>query len=135
MPVDDFHLESERLGPMPLINHFIERLGLSIILDGFVPTADPRCRVPYAGALGVLLRSVLTEREPIYRLGEVVNAFAPGGFGLPSEEAAALTDDTVGRALDRLFDADRGSLLTEIVLAAAGEFDVDLTSFTTIRHP
>lgn len=137
MPADDFQLESERLGPLPLINHFIERLGLSSILDRFVPTTDSRCRVPYSGALGVLLRSVVTEREPIYRLGEVVNVFAPEGFGLTPEEAAALTDDAVGRALDRLFDADRGSLLTEIVLAAAGEFDLVLDEFhndsTTVK--
>jgi len=58
--------------------------------------------------------------------GQVVNTFAPEGFGLSDEEAAGLTDDTIGRALDRLFDADRGSLLTEIVLAAAEEFDLVL---------
>ncbi|WP_258189422.1 DUF4277 domain-containing protein [Candidatus Hakubella thermalkaliphila] len=61
---------------------------------------------------------MLTEREPIYRLAEVVNTFAPEGFGLSRQEAERLADDAIGRALDRLFDADRGSLLTEIVIAA-----------------
>ena len=121
-----FQLQTERLGPLPLINHVLDRLGLLPILDRFVPTQDRRCRLPYAGAVGVLLRSILTEREPIYRLGEVVNTFAPEGFGLTKEEAAGLTDDAIGRALDRLFDADRGSLLTEIVLAASDEFDLVL---------
>jgi len=121
-----FELQTERLGPLPLINHFLDRLGLSTILDRLVPTQDPRCRLAYARGLGVLLRSILTEREPIYMLGEVVSTFAPEGFGLSGEEAAGLTDDAIGRALDRLFDADRGSLLTEIVLAAVEGFDLVL---------
>ena len=38
---------------------------------------------------------------------------------------ALLCDDRVGRALDRLFDADRASLLTELTLVAIREFGVD----------
>lgn len=36
-----------------------------------------------------------------------------------------MNDDRVGRALDRLFDADRASLLTETVLVAVRAFDID----------
>jgi transposase len=117
-----FVLKTERLGPLPVINHFIDRIGLTELLDRFVPTRHPRCRLPYVKGLGVLLRSILTEREPIYRLGEVVSTFAPEGFGLSIDEAKELGDDAVGRALDRLFDSDRGSLLTEVMLAAAKKF-------------
>ncbi|GFP26869.1 hypothetical protein HKBW3S33_00283 [Candidatus Hakubella thermalkaliphila] len=45
-------LKNERLGPLPLVNHFIERLGLLDLFDRFVPTEDPRCRLPYAKRLG-----------------------------------------------------------------------------------
>jgi len=47
-----FKLHTERLGPLPLINHFLDRLGLIPILDRFVPTQDSRCRLPYARGLG-----------------------------------------------------------------------------------
>lgn len=124
MEKNDFKLKTERLGPLPLVNHFIGRLGLGELLERFVPTRNPRRRLTFARGLGVLLRSILAEREPIYRLGEVVNAYSPEGFGLTAAEAASLKDDAVGRALDRLFDADRGSLLTEIILAARKEFDI-----------
>ena len=40
-------------------------------------------------------------------------------------EAGLLNDDRVGRALDQLFDSDRGSLLTGLVLHAVREFGVD----------
>jgi len=117
-----FNLRVQRLGPLPIINRFIEKLGLEDILDRFVPARDPRCKVPYAKSLGVLLRSILVEREPIYRQQETVEAFAPEAFGLSPQDAGWLADHTVGRALDRLFSADRGSILTAAVVAAGRRF-------------
>lgn len=119
-------LRSERLGPLPLINHFLERLQLADHLERFVPTRDRRVRLRFADGLGVLLRSVLVEREPIYRQQETVSTFAPQAFGIGPDAARRVGDDAVGRALDRLFDADRGSLLTEVVVAAVKHFDLEL---------
>ncbi len=94
-------------------------------------------RVPYSKALGVLLRSILVEREPIYRQQETVSTFAAECFGLSNKEARSVGDDAIGRALDRLFDADRAALLTDVVVAAVKEFDVVLDELhndsTTVR--
>lgn len=137
MEEEAFELASERLGPLPLINHFLFRLGLEGLLDRAVPTTDRRCRLAYARGIGVLLRSIATEREPVYRLAEVVSTFAPQGFGLAPEEAAALSDDAVGRSLDRLFDSDRASLVTEVVIAAQKRFSLSLSELhndsTTVK--
>jgi transposase len=122
----DFSLKTERLGPLPLINHFLQRMGLAALLDKHVPTTDARCRVPHAQALGVLLRSIVVEREPIYRAQETVHGFAAGLFGVAGDDIASLSDDRLGRALDRLFEADRAALLTEVVLAVAKRFAVQL---------
>ena len=119
-------LVTERLGPLPIVNHFIERLGVDDLFERFVPQQDRRCVLQPARGLGVLLRSLVVEREPIYRHYETVNTFALSQFGLSAEEAKGLNDDRLGRALDRLYDADRGSLLTELVVTAAREFDVSL---------
>jgi transposase len=48
-----------------------------------------------------------------------------GRGSLQYGEAALLNEDRVGRALDQLFDADRGSLLTALTLHAISEFVVD----------
>jgi transposase len=119
-------LRSEWIGALPLINHFLARLDLDSRLDRFVPTLDRRVRVPYGKALGVLLRSILVEREPIYGQQELVSEFAPECFGLEPDEAVSIGDDAIGRALDHLFDADRACLLTDAVVAATREFDVAL---------
>jgi len=121
-----FTLRTERLGPLPLVNHFIERMGLAALLEKHVPTTDRRCRVSHAQALGVLLRSIVVEREPIYRAQETVHGFAAGLFGVAAEELDSLSDDRLGRALDRLFEADRAALLTEVVLVMAKRFAVQL---------
>ncbi|HEX8013129.1 MAG TPA: IS1634 family transposase [Casimicrobiaceae bacterium] len=68
------------------------------------------------------MRSITVEREPIYRQGETVHGFAAGLFGIGVEDMARLSDDRLGRALDRLFDADRAALLTEVVLAVGEKF-------------
>jgi transposase len=132
-----FTLHTERLGPLPIINHVLHRLGLETLLDRAVPTADRRCDVPHGRALGVLLRSVIVEREPIYRQQETVRTFAPAMYGLAPAEVAALGDDRIGRALDRLFDADRAALLTAVVVAVGQRFGVRFTQLhndsTTIR--
>jgi transposase len=119
-----FALKTERLGPLPLINHFIERIGLEALLEQHVPTTDRRCTVAHARALGVLLRSIVVEREPIYRQQETVHSFASGLYGLSAEQLEHLSDDRLGRALDHLFQADRAALLTAVVVAVGRRFEL-----------
>ena len=53
-----------------------------------------------------------------------MHGFAAGLFGLSVEQLAHLSDDRIGRALDRLFEADRAALLTELVVALGQNFAV-----------
>jgi transposase len=119
-----FELSQQRLGPLPIINRFIDRLGLDEAFAEFIPSQDRSTDLPYAKALGVLLRSIIVERDPIYRQQETVQTFAPGAFGVEAEDVAGLSDDRIGRALDRLFDADRAEMMTKVVVRMAKRFDV-----------
>ena len=119
-----YQLHSERMGPLPLLNAFVQRLGLAELLEQFVPTVDRRSAISHAQALGVLLRSLVIEREPVYRQQETVHGFGCGLFGISAEQMTRLTDDRLGRALDHLFDADRTALLTAVVVAVGQRFNV-----------
>lgn len=121
-----FTLTTERVGALPLVNHFIERIGLPALLEGAVPTHDGRCAISHASALLVLLRSIVIEREPLYRQQETAHGFAPALYGLSAAEVNRLGDDRIGRALDKLFDADRAALLTQVALAVGQRFGVRL---------
>lgn len=132
-----FTLRTERVGPLPLVNHFLARLDLAAILTRYVPTDDRRVALPYADGLGILLRSIIVEREPIYQQGETLRTFAAGLYGLAADVAVRVGDDQLGRALDRLFDADRAALLTAVVVAVGQRFGVRFAQLhndsTTIR--
>lgn len=117
-------LESRFVGGLPLVNAILDRLTVDRLLEAALPSGS---RVSPAMALGVLLRNiVLLARQPIYTHAEWADRAEPGLIGLTDSQAAYLNDDRMGRALDRLFDADRAALLTEIVLRTIREFEVEI---------
>ena len=120
-----FGLVSYRLGALPLLNHFLDRIGLDGLLARWLPPADRRFRLDPAVAIRLVVLNLLIGRAPLYELGEWAAPYAPGLLGLPGGDTAWLNDDRVGRALVTLFDADRASLLTELIVSVVGEFNVD----------
>jgi len=121
-----FTLESESVGALPVVNWFLARMGVLERLDRFVPHDDARLRLAPAAVIGVVLRNIVVDHRPVYALGEWAAPIDAGLLGLLPGEAAALNDDRVGRMLDRLFDADRATLVTETVLSVVREFQVEL---------
>jgi transposase len=123
--IGPFELRSQRVGALPLVNHFLDRAGLPGRLQRHLPAGDARVRLAPATAVRLVVSNLLLGREPLYALGEWAAPFAPCLLGLAPGEVDALNDDRVGRALEALFDADRASLLTELLLAVVAEFGVD----------
>lgn len=120
-----FELRSARLGALPIVDAFLRRAGVERVLSRWLPAGDRRVALPAAAAIGVLVRNLCLAREPLYGLAEWAERYEPGLLGLAGGEVQLLNDDRVGRALDQLFDADRGSLLTELMLGVIAEFKVD----------
>jgi len=120
-----FELVSHRLGALPLVNHFLGRMGLSDLLARWLPAPDRRFRLDPAVAIRLVVVNLLVGRAPLYGLGEWASPFAPGLLGLADADAAWLNDDRVGRALEKLFHADRASLLTELIVGVVAEFGID----------
>jgi len=119
-------LISKAVGPLPLLNRFLERLQIKDFLKKFVPAGDRRQRLAPATGLGVLLRNILLSRRPLYGLAEWAQRFDAPLLDLPSDAPEYFNDDRVGRCLDALFRTDRASLMTEIVVHAVQEFNLDL---------
>jgi hypothetical protein len=119
-------LNSRRIGALPILEHCLDRLRLREFLREHLPREDGRTRVPTATALLVLLRNLLTSREPLYGVGEWAARYEPHLLGLSDTQLAALNDDRIGRALDRLFDANIPALALQVAAHAIREFDVSL---------
>jgi hypothetical protein len=125
--VPRFELLSEQVGALPIINHFLSKIGLDAALSAHVPRDDKRLRLDPAAALGVVVRNLAVDHEPVYALSDWASGYEPCLIGLRSGELALLNDDRLGRCLDRLFDADRAGMLTEVVLKAVRVFGIDCT--------
>ncbi|HYS37776.1 MAG TPA: IS1634 family transposase, partial [Pseudonocardiaceae bacterium] len=119
-----FDLVSQRLGALPLVNHFLDRMDLSGLLARWLPAPDRRFRLDPAVAIRLVVVNLLIGRAPLYGLGEWAAPFAPTLLGLGEADTAWLNDDRVGRALEKLFHADRASLLTELIVGVVSEFGV-----------
>jgi transposase len=119
-------LTSTRVAALPVLDRLLRRLRLDEFLRGHLPHEDGRARVPTPTALLILLKNLLISREPLYGVGEWAARHVPGLLGLTPTQLPALNDDRVGRALDRLFDADIPSLTLAVVAHAVREFGVDL---------
>lgn len=119
-----FRLHSQRLGCLPIVNFFLDRMGLAEQLAAYLPTDDPRLRLAPAGVIATVVRNIVAGHRPVYALGEWAAPYDPALLGLAPGEVELLNDDRVGRMLDRLFDADRASLITATVLAVVREFTI-----------
>lgn len=123
---ESLQLVSKAVGPLPLLNRFLERLKIERFFGELVPAGDRRQKLVPAVGLGVLLRNILLARQPLYGLAEWANRFEPALLGLTAEAPQSFNDDRVGRCLDALFRCDRSTLMTEIVVHAVEEFDLQL---------
>lgn len=122
---EQFGLASQTVGGLPILNHVVDRLGLPALLAGALPNDDGRLKLAPAVAIRLVVTNLVLGREPLYGLGEWAARHDPTLLGLGAGELGLLNDDRVGRALEALFDADRASLLTAVVLRAMGEFSID----------
>ena len=124
-PAGPFSLRRELLGALPIIEHFLVRLGIDDLLATYVVSTDRRVRLAPAKVLGVLVRNLCVRHQPVYALGEWAASYDPALLGLSASEVSMLNDDRAGRALASLFDADRASMLNRLVLDAVAGFGID----------
>ena len=122
-----FTLHSQNLGSVPIVNFFLARIGLADHLRNYLPPGDARLRLAPAAVVEVVVRNLVVGHRPVYALGEWAAPYDPAVLGLAVGDAEMLNDDRVGRTLDRLFDADRASLITTTVLTVIADFGVETT--------
>src|SRR5680860_541079 len=126
MPTPEpFTLRSQRLGCLPIVNVLLTRMGLAEHLATYLPANDARLRLAPAAVIAVLVRNIVAGHRPVYALGEWAAPYDPRVLGLVPGEVELLNDDRVGRMLDRLFDCDRASLITQTVLEVIRQFGIE----------
>ena len=123
---DSLRLNSKAISALPIIDKFICRIELKKLLLSYIPSKQNQ-KLSHVDAILIFVRNILLEREPLYKLSEWAGGFDPCLVGLHDMNSEILNDDRVGRSLDALFDADRASLLTILVLKVIDEFSIELS--------
>lgn len=127
--VDDISLRAREIGPLPIVRQFLERMKVADLLAEFVPERKlgRRSSLPNSRALSAMVSNILTSREPLYAVPGWFAKRAAEHAGLSDGEVGLLNDDRIGRALDRLAEADLASLMTALVVRAVREFKIDMS--------
>ena len=113
------------VGAGPLIRAMAERIGLVPTIDGLVDWDPLRCRLSPGERVLALLVNLLTDREPLYqveaafRLTDVPLLL---GAGITP---ADLTDDALGRALDKLAAAGAATVFSAVAARAYAVEGID----------
>lgn len=110
--MEQLQSRAKKIGVFPMAKHYMEQLGLYALLDKYVPRASNGSIEP-AQVLCVMVANIVCASKPLYKIGEWLADYTDG-LGEAPVEASLYNDDQLGRSLDRLFAADRHSLLTEL---------------------
>lgn len=121
-----FTLRTETLGAVPIVNHFLDRIGLDSIIDRFVPADDARLKIDLATVIGLLVKDLnLIDHQPT--TPSMGWAFAACSASQPGDVDAfeRLRDrPDVGPALR----TPLASLITHTISSdlLSGEFDINM---------
>ncbi len=119
-------LVRKRVGELPLLKAIEDSLGFREVLSRYVKPHGNEA-FPAADTLLLLAFNVACGRQPVYELEEWVLNLDSRPLGYQQFDEAVFNDDRFGRALDKLYEADRASLLTDIVLNTIRATNLDLS--------
>jgi len=127
LATDALVLESLYVGGLPIIQPFIERLRVRAFLDELLGIPDSRLKLPTADSAMLLVRNFTLSRHPLYGVPEWTQQFDPEQLELQSNQIRLLNDDRLGRTLDKLFVADRRTMVTRLAIHMVEEFGIELS--------
>jgi len=123
---DDLSLDSLYVGGQPLITPYLERLRVREFLSEALGPPDPRAKLAPVDTAILLLRNIILSRHPLYGVASWLRRFDPLQLGVDAACLRLVNDDRLGRTLDKLFMADRRTVVTRFVVHMVDEFGIDL---------
>jgi transposase len=125
------------VGPLLLVRHYLQRLGLAGIVDGVIPLRG-RAQLTHGEVIAALVANRLSAPAPLYDVaGWASSAAVHELFDTP---AMLLSDDRLGRALEAfapVAETVRGAMMLAAIDtfgADAARLHLDLTTLTVSGH-
>jgi len=115
------------IGEIPILQTVSQRLGLREILSHYIK-AHGNESIPAVDTLLVLVWNIACGRQPLYELPEWVSKLDGRLLGYDTDISEKLySDDRFGRALDKLYAADRASMVSDIAIKVIEATGTDLS--------
>lgn len=118
------NLQVHRVGPHPILRHFLERMTFARIVDSCLGTPREGL-VTHAQTLSVLVQNIILSPAPLYRIAEWAGPISPAALGLSAQEKLSINDDRVARSLDALSSSRARSLFFRLALNVIKKFELD----------
>lgn len=97
---------------VPIVQYFMKELNVHELFQEHIPCAA-QAKVEPADLLCVLITNILVAASPLCHVEKWVAKYADG-LTKGIKQAKSFNDDRLGWALDKLFDAKRGAMLTRL---------------------
>jgi len=104
--------KTKRIDVLPLVKHYISELNLYELFQKHIPR-QPNATMEPAQSLCMMIMNIICASHPLYRVEEWLAEYTDG-MAEEIIDASLYNDDQLGRSLDKLFKADRNSLMTEL---------------------
>ena len=118
-------LKRLQAGGLPLINHIAEQMGLREIMYKYIPRHGNE-DIPAVETLMLLIFNLTIGKAPLYGLEQWVQSIDFRCLGIQRFNKVNFNDDRFARSLDKLYMADRASMMTDIVIMVVKLFDINL---------
>lgn len=113
-------------GALPLISAICEKIKLTNIVDNKLDEQDEK-KVSTGNAIKAIVMNIIAGRKPLYKLTrfyENTDTEKLFGEGIMPEH---LTDDTMARALDDLYNIGDKKVMTEVAMSIINEYKIPVT--------
>ncbi len=103
---------TKRIDVLPMVKYYISELDLFEIFNKHMPKKSNEHMEP-AQVLCMMVMNIICASRPLYRFSDWLSDYLDG-MAEEQTNASKYNDDRLGRNLDKLFNTDRNSMMTEL---------------------
>ena len=117
--MDKINVIAKKIDVLHLVKHYMDQLGVYNLFTKYIEKPNC-CPVDPAQILSIMVINIVCASQPLYKIQQWAEDYMDGlsEYGL---NASIYNDDQLAKNLDRLFKADRNSLMAEL---SANSIDV-----------
>ena len=114
-----------QVGALPIIHSVLEQINLDQILSDYIKTHGNET-IPASETIKLLVYNMTLGKLPLYKLEDWVTSIDYKALGYHHLDSTLFNDDRFAHALDKLYESDRASMMTEIVKSVIKVYDLDV---------